>query len=202
MGPRKRAPGFLVPLLSLFLAYRCWGYPIPDSSPMLLLGGQVRLRHLYTDDAQDTEAHVEMGPDGAVRAAAKRSPNSLLELKAVKPGVIRIFAVQSSRFLCMRPTGELYGAVRYDPSACNFREHLLGDGYNVYESEAYGHTLRLSPRLSLGQAGPSRFLPLPDDQLPSPELLWPQGPEPPDVGSADPLSMVGGVQGQSPSYSS
>lgn len=43
---------------------------------MLLFGGQVRLRHLYTDDGQDTEAHVELGPDGAVRAVAERSPNS------------------------------------------------------------------------------------------------------------------------------
>ncbi|XP_020858905.1 fibroblast growth factor 21 [Phascolarctos cinereus] len=202
MGPRRRARGCLAPLLSLLLAYRGWGYPIPDSSPMLLFGGQVRLRHLYTDDGQDTEAHVEMGPDGAVRAAVERSPDSLLELKAVKPGVIRILAVHSSRFLCMRPSGELYGAVQYDPSACNFREHLLGDGYNVYESEAHGRTLRLSPQASLGQPGPSRFLPLPGAQLPGTEPPWGEGPEPPDVGSADPLSMVGGAQGRSPSYSS
>ncbi|XP_074164246.1 fibroblast growth factor 21 [Sminthopsis crassicaudata] len=202
MGPRERAPWYLAPLLSLLLACRASGHPLPDSSPMLLFGGQVRLRHLYTDVGQEAEAHVELGSDGTVRAAARRSPNSLLELKAVKPGVVRILAVHSSRFLCMRPNGELYGAIHYDPSACNFRERLLGDGYNVYESEVHGRTLRLPPKAALGPPGPSRFLPLPGDQLPGPEPPWARGPEPPDVGSADPLSMVGGSQGRSPSFSS
>ncbi|XP_044540660.1 fibroblast growth factor 21 isoform X1 [Gracilinanus agilis] len=226
MGALQRA-SLPASLLGLLLACRAWGAPVPDSSPALLFGGQVRLRHLYAEDGRAAEAHVEMLPDGAVRLAAARSPDGewgtagggrrrpggsprpdltlpagLLELKAVKPGIIRILAVRSGRFLCMRPDGQLYGAVHYDASACNFRERLLGDGYNVYTSEAHGRPLRLPPPASPGHAGPSRFLPLPGHPLAGPEPPWPREPEPPDVGSSDPLSMVRGPQGRSPSYAS
>lgn len=51
-------------------------YPIPDSSPLLQFGGQVRQRYLYTDDDQDTEAHLEIREDGTVVGAAQRSPES------------------------------------------------------------------------------------------------------------------------------
>ena len=94
--------------------------------------------------------------------------------------------------------------VHFDPEACSFRELLLEDGYNVYQSEAHGLPLRLpksdSPSQGLAAWGPVRFLPLPG-QLHQPQE--PPGflaPEPPDVGSSDPLSMMGPLQGRSPSY--
>ncbi|XP_058901129.1 fibroblast growth factor 21 [Kogia breviceps] len=197
--------GLWVPVLAVLLG-ACQAHPIPDSSPLLQFGGQVRQRYLYTDDAQETEAHLEIRADGTVVGTARQSPESLLELKALKPGVIQILGVKTSRFLCQGPEGRLYGSLHFDPQACSFRELLLEDGYNVYLSEALGFPLRLPPHRSsnwdLAPRGPARFLPLPGF-LPAP--LEPPGilaPEPPDVGSSDPLSMVGPLHGRSPSYTS
>ncbi|XP_036861897.2 fibroblast growth factor 21 isoform X1 [Manis javanica] len=202
--------GLWVPVLTVLLLQGCQAHPIPDSSPLLQFGGQVRQRYLYTDDARETEAHLEIRADGTVVAAARRSPESecggLLELKALKPGVIQILGVKTSRFLCQGPDGTLYGSLHFNPTACSFRELLLEDGYNVYQSKALGFPLHLppdnSPYGARAPRGPTRFLPLPG--LPS-VSLEPSGilaPEPPDVGSSDPLSMVGPVQGGSPSYTS
>ncbi|KAM5236571.1 fibroblast growth factor 21 [Ctenodactylus gundi] len=193
-------------LMLAVLLRACQAYPIPDSSPLLQFGGQVRQRHLYTDDAQDTEAHLAIKADGTVVGTASRSPESLLELKALKPGVIQILGVKTSRFLCQRPDGTLYGSLHFDAEACSFRELLLEDGYNIYRSEVHGLPLRLLPRdFSSGDPAPwvpARFLPLPGLPLAPPEPPGMLGPEPPDVGSSDPLSMVGPLLGQSPSYAS
>uniref|UniRef100_A0ABK0LFT8 Fibroblast growth factor n=1 Tax=Rattus norvegicus TaxID=10116 RepID=A0ABK0LFT8_RAT len=155
-------------------------------------------------DDQDTEAHLEIREDGTVVGTAHRSPESLLELKALKPGVIQILGVKASRFLCQQPDGTLYGSPHFDPEACSFRELLLKDGYNVYQSEAHGLPLRLPQKDSQDPAtrGPVRFLPmpgLPHEPQEQPGVL---PPEPPDVGSSDPLSMVEPLQGRSPSYAS
>ncbi|ELW47159.1 fibroblast growth factor 21 [Tupaia chinensis] len=198
--------GAWAPVLAVLLLGACQAYPIPDSSPLLQFGGQVRQRYLYTDDTQDTEAHLEIRADGTVVGAAHQSPESLLELKALKPGVIQILGVKTSRFLCQRPDGALYGSLHFDPEACSFRELLLEDGYNIYQSEARGLPLRLpphdSPHRDRTPQGPARFLPLPGLPLVPPELPGVLALEPPDVGSSDPLSMMGPSQGQSPSYAS
>lgn len=193
-------------LMAVFLLGVCEAYPISDSSPLLQFGGQVRQRYLYTDDDQDTEAHLEIREDGTVVGTAHRSPESLLELKALKPGVIQILGVKASRFLCQQPDGTLYGSPHFDAEACSFRELLLKDGYNVYQSEAHGLPLRLPQKDSANQnpatRGPARFLPmpgLPHEPQEQPGVL---PPEPPDVGSSDPLSMVEPLQGRSPSYAS
>uniref|UniRef100_A0A8C3YDT5 Fibroblast growth factor n=1 Tax=Catagonus wagneri TaxID=51154 RepID=A0A8C3YDT5_9CETA len=199
-------PGPWVPVLAVLLLGACQARPIPDSSPLLQFGGQVRQRYLYTDDAQDTEAHLEIRADGTVAGVARQSPESLLELKALKPGVIQILGVQTSRFLCQGPDGRLYGSLHFDPDTCSFRELLLEDGYNVYQSEALGLPLRLPPHRSSNRdpasRGPARFLPLPGLPPAPPEPPGVLAPEPPDVGSSDPLSMVGPSHGRSPSYTS
>ncbi|KAM8964066.1 fibroblast growth factor 21 [Lycaon pictus] len=198
--------GLWVPVLAVLLLEACRAHPIPDSSPLLQFGGQVRQRYLYTDDAQETEAHLEIRADGTVVGAARQSPESLLELKALKPGVIQILGVKTSRFLCQGPDGTLYGSLHFDPVACSFRELLLEDGYNIYHSETLGLPLRLRPHNSayrdLAPRGPARFLPLPGLLPAPPEPPGILAPEPPDVGSSDPLSMVGPSQGRSPSYAS
>ncbi|KAG5200987.1 hypothetical protein R6Z07F_013523 [Ovis aries] len=198
--------GLWVPVLAVLLLGTCRAHPIPDSSPLLQFGGQVRQRYLYTDDAQETEAHLEIRADGTVVGAARQSPESLLELKALKPGVIQIFGVKTSRFLCQGPDGKLYGSLHFDPKACSFRELLLEDGYNVYQSETLGLPLRLPPQRSSNRdpapRGPARFLPLPGLPPAPPDPPGILAPEPPDVGSSDPLSMVGPSYGRSPSYTS
>ncbi|XP_040108286.1 fibroblast growth factor 21 [Oryx dammah] len=198
--------GLWVPVLAVLLLGTCRAHPIPDSSPLLQFGGQVRQRYLYTDDAQETEAHLEIRADGTVVGAARQSPESLLELKALKPGVIQILGVKTSRFLCQGPDGKLYGSLHFDPKACSFRELLLEDGYNVYQSETLGLPLRLPPQRSSNRdpapRGPARFLPLPGLPPAPPDPPGILAPEPPDVGSSDPLSMVGPSYGRSPSYTS
>ncbi|XP_068847758.1 fibroblast growth factor 21 [Capricornis sumatraensis] len=198
--------GLWVSVLAVLLLGTCRAHPIPDSSPLLQFGGQVRQRYLYTDDAQETEAHLEIRADGTVVGAARQSPESLLELKALKPGVIQILGVKTSRFLCQGPDGKLYGSLHFDPKACSFRELLLEDGYNVYQSETLGLPLRLPPQRSSNRdpapRGPARFLPLPGLPPAPPDPPGLLAPEPPDVGSSDPLSMVGPSYGRSPSYTS
>lgn len=73
---RSEHLGLWVPVLAVLLLGACQAYPIPDSSPLLQFGGQVRQRYLYTDDAQETEAHLEIRADGTVVGAARRSPES------------------------------------------------------------------------------------------------------------------------------
>ena len=68
--------GLWVPVLAVLLLGTCRAHPIPDSSPLLQFGGQVRQRYLYTDDAQETEAHLEIRADGTVVGAARQSPES------------------------------------------------------------------------------------------------------------------------------
>ncbi|XP_037372829.1 fibroblast growth factor 21 [Talpa occidentalis] len=203
---RSEHQGLWVPVLVALLLGASQAHPIPDSSPLLQFGGQVRHRYLYTDDAQKVEAHLEIRADGTVVGAARRSAESLLELKALKPGVIQIFGVRTSRFLCQGPDGTLYGSLRFDPEACSFRELLLEDGYNIYQSEALGIPLRLPPHSSASREpasrGPARFLPLPGLPQAPTDPSGILAPEPPDVGSSDPLSMVGPSQGRSPSYTS
>lgn len=69
-------PRLWVSMLAILLVGACQAHPIPDSSPLLQFGGQVRQRYLYTDDAQDTEVHLEIRADGSVRGIAHRSPES------------------------------------------------------------------------------------------------------------------------------
>ncbi|XP_004694318.1 PREDICTED: fibroblast growth factor 21 [Condylura cristata] len=205
-GARSEHRGLWVPVLAALLLGASQAHPVPDSSPLLQFGGQVRHRYLYTDDAQKIEAYLEIRADGAVAGAVHRSAESLLELKALKPGVIQIFGVRTSRFLCQRPDGTLYGSLHFDPEACSFRELLLEDGYNIYQSEALGIPLRLPPHRSPprepASRGAARFLPLPGLPPAPTDLPGIRAPKPPDVGSSDPLSMVGPSQRRSPSYTS
>ncbi|KAF6077502.1 fibroblast growth factor 21 [Phyllostomus discolor] len=201
-----QCPGLWVPVLAVLLG-ACQALPVADSSPLLQFGSQVRQRYLYTDDAQETEAHLEIRADGTVAGSASQSPESLLELKALKPGVIQIMGVVTSRFLCQRPDGSLYGSLYFNARACSFRELLLEDGYNIYQSEALGLPLRLAPHDSSSSDwrhwGPSRFLPLKGlPPAPPPESPGVPFPGPPDVSSSDPLSMVRSSLDQSPSYMS
>lgn len=76
--------GLWVPVLAVLLLEACRAHPIPDSSPLLQFGGQVRQRYLYTDDAQETEAHLEIRADGTVVGAARQSPES----KCVGQGLV------------------------------------------------------------------------------------------------------------------
>uniref|UniRef100_A0A8C6XSK3 Fibroblast growth factor n=1 Tax=Naja naja TaxID=35670 RepID=A0A8C6XSK3_NAJNA len=137
--------------------------PVPNSNPLYQFDGQVRLRHLYTANER-INLHLEIFSDGRVRGSKYQNAFSLMEIKAVKLGIIRILAKKTSRFLCMDSEGHLYGSLLYSEEACNFREMVLRDGYNVYYSEAYNLPVSLSMVENLTQSHQlppfSQFLPL------------------------------------------
>ncbi|XP_016852196.1 fibroblast growth factor 21 [Anolis carolinensis] len=179
--------------------------PLRNSNPIYQFDGQVRLRHLYTADEQ-THLHLEILPDGTVGGSRFQNPFSLMEIKAVKPGVIRMQAKKTSRFLCMKPNGRLYGSLFYSEEACNFHEKVLSDGYNLYYSENYNIPVSLSSAGNLGQSRQlppfSQFLPL-VNKIPLEPVLedFDFYGHQLDVESADPLSILGQNPGfMSPSY--
>ncbi|XP_070586199.1 fibroblast growth factor 21 [Erythrolamprus reginae] len=162
----QRSGYFLLPINLLFWAVlvpRTVAFPVQDSNPLYQFLGQVRLRHLYTSNDR-TNLHLEIFSDGTVRGSRYQNVFSLMEIKAVKLGVIHILAKETSRYLCMDSEGHLYGSLLYSEQACNFREIVLQDGYNVYYSEAYNLPVSLSMMENLGQSHRlppfSQFLPL------------------------------------------
>ncbi|XP_039366080.1 fibroblast growth factor 21 [Mauremys mutica] len=200
----------------LLLAALMWGTrppapsqaaPLQNSSPLYQFDGQVRLRHLYTANAH-TQLYLEITPQGEVRGAPDQTPYSLMEIKAVKPGVIRMQAMKTLLFLCMDPSGHLHGASSYSEEACNFREKVQRDGYNLYFSES--HKVPVSLRPAEGPPGRGRpaprlfhFLPMVSRVPVEPVLLEYDfyGDPPLDVESSDPLSMMGRLSRVlSPSY--
>ncbi|XP_010634462.1 fibroblast growth factor 4 [Fukomys damarensis] len=60
----------------------------------------------------------------------------LLELSPVERGVVSIFGVASRLFLAMSSKGKLYGSPFFTDQ-CKFKEILLPNNYNAYESHAY-----------------------------------------------------------------
>ena len=88
-------------MLGVLLPEACQAHPIPDSSPLLQFGGQVRQRFLYTDDAKETEVHLEIKADGTVVGTARRSPESECIDRAWSEGA----GARGSRPLGLRETG-------------------------------------------------------------------------------------------------
>ncbi|XP_026567830.1 fibroblast growth factor 21 [Pseudonaja textilis] len=199
---------FLLPINLLFwaaLVPRTGASPVPDSNPLYQFDGQVRLRHLYTT-SERTHLHLEIFSDGTVRGSKYQNAFSLMEIKAVKLGVIRILAKKTSRFLCMDSEGHLYGSLLYSEEACNFREMLLRDGYNVYYSEAYNLPVSLSMVENLTQSHQlppfSQFLPL-INKVPLEPMIMDQEyvQQVQDVESDDPFNIMDQNQNlRSPSF--
>ncbi|MBN3287366.1 FGF6 factor, partial [Polyodon spathula] len=61
---------------------------------------------------------------------------SLIEISTVERGVVSLYGVKSELFVAMNTKGRLYGTVVFHEE-CKFREILLPNNYNAYESSAY-----------------------------------------------------------------
>uniref|UniRef100_A0A8C5TWJ1 Fibroblast growth factor n=1 Tax=Malurus cyaneus samueli TaxID=2593467 RepID=A0A8C5TWJ1_9PASS len=61
---------------------------------------------------------------------------SLLEISPVERGVVSIFGVRSRLFVAMSSKGKLYGSAHFNDE-CKFKEILLPNNYNAYESRIY-----------------------------------------------------------------
>uniref|UniRef100_A0A8C0FW10 Fibroblast growth factor n=1 Tax=Bubo bubo TaxID=30461 RepID=A0A8C0FW10_BUBBB len=64
------------------------------------------------------------------------SSPGLLEISPVERGVVSIFGVRSGLFVAMNSKGKLYGSTHFNDE-CKFKEILLPNNYNAYESRIY-----------------------------------------------------------------
>uniref|UniRef100_A0A4W4H3G7 Fibroblast growth factor n=1 Tax=Electrophorus electricus TaxID=8005 RepID=A0A4W4H3G7_ELEEL len=96
------------------------------------LTGIKRLRRLYCNVG--IGFHLQVLPDGKINGTHNENGYSLLEISPVDRGVVTLFSVHSRLFVAMNIKGNLYGSVRNE---CTFRETLLANNYNTYESVAH-----------------------------------------------------------------
>ncbi|XP_017332837.1 fibroblast growth factor 4 isoform X1 [Ictalurus punctatus] len=98
------------------------------------LTGIKRLRRLYCNVG--IGFHLQVLPDGRITGVHNENRYSLLEISPVERGVVTLYGVRSELFVAMNSKGKLYGSVQYTDE-CKFRETLLANNYNAYESLAY-----------------------------------------------------------------
>ncbi|XP_043938342.1 fibroblast growth factor 4 [Protopterus annectens] len=98
------------------------------------LVGIKRLRRLYCNVG--IGFHIQVLPDGRISGVHNENRYSLLEVSPVERGVVTLFGVKSGLFVAMNSKGKLYGSVYFNDE-CKFKEQLLPNNYNAYESSMY-----------------------------------------------------------------
>ncbi|XP_044060853.1 fibroblast growth factor 4-like [Siniperca chuatsi] len=96
--------------------------------------GIKRLRRLYCNVG--IGFHIQVLPNGKITGVHNENRYSLLEISPVERGVVTLFGVRSGLFIAMNDKGKLYGSGHYNDE-CKFKENLLVNNYNAYESAAY-----------------------------------------------------------------
>ncbi|XP_069713521.1 fibroblast growth factor 4 [Phaenicophaeus curvirostris] len=96
--------------------------------------GIKRLRRLYCNVG--IGFHIQVLPDGRIEGIHSENRYSLLEISPVERGVVSIFGVRSGLFMAMNSKGKLYGSTHFNDE-CKFKEILLPNNYNAYESRIY-----------------------------------------------------------------
>ncbi|KAL2094051.1 hypothetical protein ACEWY4_011363 [Coilia grayii] len=96
--------------------------------------GIKRVRRLYCNVG--IGFHLQVLPDGRISGSHNEDQYSLMEISAVERGVISLFGVKSELFVAMNSRGRLYGT-RDFRDECKFRETLLPNNYNAYESSMH-----------------------------------------------------------------
>ncbi|KAM6075169.1 fibroblast growth factor 4 [Chlamydotis macqueenii] len=96
--------------------------------------GIKRLRRLYCNVG--IGFHIQVLPDGRIDGIHSENRYSLLEISPVERGVVSIFGVRSGLFVAMNSRGKLYGSTHFNDE-CKFKEILLPNNYNAYESRIY-----------------------------------------------------------------
>uniref|UniRef100_A0A672GZ47 Fibroblast growth factor n=1 Tax=Salarias fasciatus TaxID=181472 RepID=A0A672GZ47_SALFA len=96
-----------------------------------------RLRRLYCNVG--IGFHIQVLPNGTIRGVHSEDRYSLLEISPVDRGVVTLFGVRSRLFIAMNDKGKLYGSVRTGrfSDECQFKESLLANNYNAYESAVH-----------------------------------------------------------------
>ncbi|XP_017578404.1 fibroblast growth factor 6a [Pygocentrus nattereri] len=96
--------------------------------------GVKRVRRLYCNTG--IGFHLQVLPDGTINGAHDENPHSLIEISAVDRGVVSLYGVKSQLFVAMNRRGRLYGTSVFRDE-CKFKETLLPNNYNAYESSIY-----------------------------------------------------------------
>ncbi|XP_077143065.1 fibroblast growth factor 4 [Ranitomeya variabilis] len=96
--------------------------------------GIKRLRRLYCNVG--IGFHIQVLPDGRINGTHNENRNSLLEISPVEVGVVSLYGVRSGLFVAMTGKGKLYGSKHFTDE-CKFKETLLPNNYNAYESRRY-----------------------------------------------------------------
>ncbi|XP_016121132.1 fibroblast growth factor 6-like [Sinocyclocheilus grahami] len=106
--------------------------------------GIKRVRRLYCNVG--IGFHLQVLPDGKINGVHNENQYSLIEISTVARGVISLYGVKSELFVAMNNRGRLYGTATFKDE-CKFKETLLPNNYNAYESSVYkGFYVALSKR--------------------------------------------------------
>ncbi|XP_053572183.1 fibroblast growth factor 6 [Bombina bombina] len=98
------------------------------------LVGIKRQRRLYCNIG--IGFHLQILPDGTISGVHSENQYSLLEISTVERGVVSLYGVKSDLFVAMNNKGRMY-ASRTFQDECKFKEILLSNNYNAYESKQY-----------------------------------------------------------------
>ncbi|KAA0720743.1 Fibroblast growth factor 6 [Triplophysa tibetana] len=98
------------------------------------LQGTKRVRRLYCNVG--IGFHLQVLPDGKINGVHNENQYSLIEISSVTRGVVSLYGLKSELFVAMNSRGRLYGTVVFNDE-CKFKETLLPNNYNVYESSVY-----------------------------------------------------------------
>ncbi|XP_075875336.1 fibroblast growth factor 6-like [Nelusetta ayraudi] len=96
--------------------------------------GIKRVRRLYCNVG--IGFHLQVLPGGRISGAHHENQYSLIEISTVERGVVSLYGVTSELFVAMNSRGRLYGTTVFHDE-CKFRESLLPNNYNAYESMAH-----------------------------------------------------------------
>ncbi|KAM3927119.1 fibroblast growth factor 6 [Leptodactylus fuscus] len=98
------------------------------------LQGIKRQRRLYCNVG--IGFHLQVLQNGSINGVHNESPYSLLEISTVERGVISLFGVKTDLFVAMNSKGRVYASPTFQDE-CKFKEILLSNNYNAYESKMY-----------------------------------------------------------------
>ncbi|XP_078276601.1 fibroblast growth factor 4A-like [Rhinoraja longicauda] len=96
--------------------------------------GIKRVRRLYCNGG--IGFHLQITSDGQICGAHAENEYSLLMISSVELGVVSLYGVKAHAFVAMNSKGRLYASKDFR-SECEFKERLLPNRYNVYESKSY-----------------------------------------------------------------
>ncbi|XP_067091493.1 fibroblast growth factor 6a [Osmerus mordax] len=95
--------------------------------------GIKRVRRLYCNVG--IGFHLQVLP-GRINGVHNENQYSLIEISTVERGVVSLYGVKSELFVAMNSLGRLYGTTVFHDE-CKFKETLLPNNYNAYESFMY-----------------------------------------------------------------